>query len=130
MSKTYPELGSVVSYARADEAGAIHTGSGKVQAIFVHADRRAMVQVRDGDSAWNIDLAMINATPEKVAEYSAAIVEIKDLENRGNALVRDTVASFNDKVDAVYQRVLGDFIEMELPKVVKAEDGQDQTEAA
>lgn len=89
-----------------------------------------MVQVRDGDTAWNIDLAMINPTPEKVAEYSSAIMEIKALEDRGNGLVKETIASFNAKVDEVYVRVLGDFIDMEPPVVVKAEDGQDQPAAA
>lgn len=89
-----------------------------------------MVQVRDGDTAWNIDLAMINPTPEKVAEYSSAIMEIKELEDRGNGLVKETIASFNAKVDEVYVRVLGDFIDMEPPVVVKAEDGQDQPAAA
>lgn len=130
MSQNYPELGSTVHYARADQAGAVHQGAGKVQAIFVHADRRPMVQVRDGDTAWNIDLAMINPTPEKVAEYSSAIMEIKELEDRGNGLVKETIASFNAKVDEVYVRVLGDFIDMEPPVVVKAEDGQDQPAAA
>ena len=108
--KTYPKINQLVSFVRADEKAEIHTGTGKVQAIFAHApDRRLMVQVKTDDgSAYNIDLEMINASDDEVAAYTAAVAEVQSLTDEGNARVKDIVAEYNGRVQAVYTRVLGE----------------------
>jgi len=110
----YPMLNEAVTYARADEKGEVHTGSGKVQAIFIgNPDKKLLVQVKDGDSAWNVDLAMVNYTPEKLEEYRAAVSEVQALTDEGNEIVRKTIDEFNAKVAAVYVRVLGETFDAE-----------------
>lgn len=121
MTKEYPKIGQSVAYARADEKGQVHQGKGKVSAIFVGVDKRLMVQVRDGENAWNVDLAMIDPSPDQVDRYSAAIVEVQRLTDEGNAKVKATVDAFNADVEAVYKSVLGDFVDMDAPETVTDE---------
>lgn len=119
--KQYPHIGSVVTYARADEKGEVHVGQGMVMAIFVgQPDRKLMVQVKEAGAAYNVDLAMIDHTPEELETYRAAVAEVQKLTDEGNAKVREIVAEFNAKVEEVYIRVLGEPVNVELP--VKAGD--------
>ena len=111
--KNYPTIGQLVTYARADEKGEVHTGSGKVQAIFVGMpDRRLMVQVKEGDAAWNVDFAMIDHTPEELESYRAAVSQVQAITEEGNEKVRAIVAEYNAKVQDVYTETLGALIEV------------------
>lgn len=125
MKREYPEIGSHVSYVRADQDGQIYDGEGKVMAIFIGPDKRLMVQVRDLSNAWNVDLAAINPDADFRARYADAIFEVQRLTKEGNELVKKTVDEFNAKVEDAYRPVLGDFLEIEFPEVKKAPDGED-----
>ena len=121
MLENYPKLGEAVTFARATEKGEVFTGSGTVQAIFIgNPDRRAMVQVKEGGNAWNVDAAMINYTPEKLEEYRAAVAEVQSLTDEGNGKVREIIEDYNQRVAAVYVRVLGELIDSEA----KTEDAE------
>jgi len=111
--KMYPALNESVSYARADEKGVTHTGTGKVQAIFIGSpDRRLMVQVKDEtEAAWNVDLAMINPTEEELAAYRDAVKEVQAITEEGNGKVKAIVDEYNDKVQGIYVSVLGNAVE-------------------
>lgn len=113
MTENYPKIGSIVDFTRTDEKGAIHSGKGTVQAIFVDVDGRLKCRVREGQNAWNVEASLINASPDHVAAYSAALVEVQRLTDEGNKLVRETVDSYNARVDEAYAAVLGPKIEIE-----------------
>lgn len=112
--KSYPIINESVSFARADETGETHTGTGKVQAIFVGMpDRRLMVQVKEETgAAWNVDLAMINPSEEELETYRSAVKEVQAITEEGNGKVKALVEEYNEKVQAVYVRVLGELVEV------------------
>ncbi len=116
MNTNQPALGSVVSYARADQNGAIHQGQGVVLALFLNPDKRPMVQVRDGQNAWNCDLVTINATPEQVEAYGLAIGQVQALTVEGNDLVKATVSDYNARVQEIYDNALGKPLEIPEPE--------------
>lgn len=112
MNSLYPPIGTFVKYIRADAEGKIHQGEGQVRAIFLNPDRRQMVQVADGSNVWNVDLAVLNPTPETVKAYEELIVEVRVLTDEGNELVKKTVEEYNAKVEAAYLRVLGSPVDL------------------
>lgn len=132
--KTYWQIGSIVDYARPDQKGDIHTGKGTLVAYFLN-EGRLMAQVKDGETAWNCEYPMINASPEKVAEYDAAIKRVQAITLEGNEKVKDVVSVFNAEVDSVYEAVLGEKVQLETTSevtetVVTESNDENQAEAA
>lgn len=111
---TYPTIGSQATYIRSNEKGEVFTGAGVVQAIFIDPRRRLMVQIKDGENAYNVDFATINKDKDFEKEYKAAIKEVAKITKEGNELVQKTVSSYNAEVDSVYDKVLGAPIHLDV----------------
>lgn len=122
----YPEIGSNVSYLRADDKGNIHKGTGIIRAIFLSPDKRLQAQVRDGDAAWNVDFFCINPDDHVHAAYAKMIADVQELTDEGNKLVRETVSSYNDKVKQVYDAVIGEPVDYPDDDLIVNEDEQEQ----
>lgn len=105
----YPEIGTTVKFIRVDtEKKEVTGGEGTVRAIFIDPKGRLMVQVMDEDKqARNIDLACVNPSLELRTKYEALNIEIEEITEEGNNLVKETVEVYNKKVDDAYSRLLG-----------------------
>lgn len=111
----YPRIGSYVKYLRADETGKIFTGSGNVRGIFLDPNDRVMVQVKDKDQAYNVDLYGINPTKASRASYKNLIDQVQEITKEGNVLVQKTVESYNTQVMTAYTELLGAPIHADEP---------------
>ena len=122
--KNYPEIGKGAKYIRADEDGNIAKGFGIVQAIFLDPNKRLMVQIKDGENAWNVDFYGINYTDEVAQGYADLIERVQKITEEGNNLVKETVERYNDAVAEAYTTVLGAPIKAEVPE----DDEEDASE--
>lgn len=109
----YPMLGTKVKYLRADEKGKIFDGEGNVCAIYLDPNKRVMVQVKDGDNAYNVDFFGLNPTADTRKAYEKVIKEVTKITESGNKLVEKTVSEHNDKVSDAYTATLGAPVTME-----------------
>ena len=112
----YPQIGTSVSYLRADDDGQVHQGNGIVQAVFLDPNKRIQAQVRDGEEAWNVDLFCINPNDDTRKAYAKLIKEVQGLTDEGNKLVQKTVSEYNDKVKAAYDAVIGEPVSFPEPQ--------------
>lgn len=121
--KTYPVIGQKHTYLRADQDGTIHEGRGTVVSIFLSPECRTMVQVHDGANVFNVDLGVLDYTPDERAAYSAMIADVQRLSAEGNAKARAIVDEYNGKVAALYSSFFGeptDMSELEAEKLAAA----------
>tara|TARA_R110000851_G_scaffold332934_2_gene510501 strand:+ start:2167 stop:2532 length:366 start_codon:yes stop_codon:yes gene_type:complete len=114
----YPVIGEEINYMRATMSGEIFQGVGIAKAIFLDPRNRLMVGIVDTQSGdnWNIDLIGVNPSKATITAYEVIMGQVKDISEEGNKLVTETVAVYNDKVEALYTELLGapvDFVEPE-----------------
>jgi hypothetical protein len=107
MNTTYPQIGDVVSYARADKELKVHRGRGEVRAIFVNEDKRVYVQIADGANVWNTSLTMINPSEELVAAFAEMTAKVDEMTQAGNKRIEEMVKSCNAEIEIVKTTVLG-----------------------
>jgi len=99
-------LGDKVSFIRADEKGNIIEGCGVVVARYMR-DGRELVQVKGVESSHNVFLACVNPSDEFKAAFTAGMIQVQQLTDEGNAKVRELVADYNERVEVVYDGLLG-----------------------
>ena len=107
MSREYPEIGEKIKYIRCDKDGNMEEGYGVVRSIFLDPNDRPMVQVKDGQEAYNIDLYGVNPGEGARETYQKLIETVREIEAEGNALVKETVDRYNQSVSDAYSSVLG-----------------------
>lgn len=130
----YPRLGEKVTYLKADEKGEVTNGEGIVQAVFLDPNRRVMVQVKDGEHAFNVDIFGINWTQATFNAYVDIIKNVVTVTEEGNELVKKTVSEYNEKVEALYNDAFGKPVEIEeqndRPEETDEDGGQEEAHEA
>jgi hypothetical protein len=124
MNTTYPQIGDVVSYARADKELKVHRGRGEVRAIFVNEDKRVYVQIADGANVWNTSLTMINPSEELVAAFAEMTAKVDEMTQAGNKRIEELVKSCNAEIEIVKTTVLG--LPVDVGAAVEADNPEDQ----
>ena len=109
----YPRLGSKIEYIRPTVEGEIISGVGMVKTIYLSDDKRPMVQVKDGENAWNIDLFCINPTDEETEQYGAMIAEVRRVSEEGNKKISILAAEYGEMVSNRYVDLFGEAIDLE-----------------
>lgn len=119
MLPPYPLIGTEVSFVRANPDGTLIEGKGQVRAVMLNHDRNHMVQVVEGGNAFNIYLALINPTPEKIEQFGAMLKVERELTEEGNAKVKEIVDQYNVLIAAQQAPVLGEPVDLgDVAKVV------------
>ena len=104
---TYPQLGETVKYIRQDhEAKKLASGEGIVRAIFLDPRQRPVVNVKDGENTYSIDLAAVNPVDGFEDLYKAKLEEINQVSDEGNAKAKAIVDEYNKRVDEMYDSFL------------------------
>lgn len=116
----YPTLGTIVNFIRGNEKGDIFEGEGIVEAIHLDPRNRLMVRIKTNEldencnkRVYNVDLMAINCDDDTKALYADALKDVVGITKEGNDMVQKTVASYNGKVDAIYNKLLGDPVSCE-----------------
>lgn len=108
MNTNYPQIGEVVSYARADKELKVHRGRGEVRAIFVNEDKRVYVQIADGANVWNTSITMLNPSEEQVAKFAEVTAQVNAMTVAGNKQIEEYVKEQNEAIELVKSTVLGE----------------------
>ena len=108
MNTTYPQIGEVISYARADKELKVQRGRGEVRAIFVNEDKRVYVQIADGANVWNTSITMLNPSEEQVAKFAEVTAQVDQMTKDGNKRIMELVAASNEAIEKVKSTVLGE----------------------
>ena len=98
------ELRKQVSAMRVCEDMTTEAISGEVRSIFISPDDRVMVQIKTADGkAYNVDALTVDASPEALSAYTAAMLEVDRVSKEGNAAVRALVEDYNNRVSEIYK---------------------------
>lgn len=105
-------IGQTVKYVRnvpdmASKKNNFQEGEGFVIAQFLNADRRPMVQVKDGEHAVNVDLFAVNPSEEFIEAYKAMFAKIDELSNQANAEIKALTDKANADIQDVYTLTIG-----------------------
>ena len=116
MTEKYPEIGSQCSYIRSNAEGGTLVGFGTVTAVLLDPRGRVMVQVKDKQNTYNVDIMTINQDEAFHKKYTKAIEDVQRISKEGNDAIAKVAAEYNEQVDAIYNALLGDPIELVLPE--------------
>lgn len=82
-------------------------GEGVVVAVFLNPDRRPMVQIKEGDSTFNVDVACINPSEDDKERFKAMTEKVDAIAAEGNQKIKDIGVEYNNRVQAEYTAFLG-----------------------
>lgn len=108
------ELGTKVDYIRQDtEKQELVKSEGIIKGIFLSPENRVLVNIKDGDSSYNVDYNAVNYTEEFENVYNDVLIKVKKVSKEGNDKVQELVSEYNDLVDEMYNTILGEPVEVE-----------------
>lgn len=118
----YPEIGQSVTFLKENiNERAVEEGSGVILSICLDANKRLMAHVLvdntekpDGNSEKiNVDVQLLNPTPEKKQAFQSAVEDVKSIVDEGNGKIQELVEEYNRRTQERYDEVLGRAVKIE-----------------
>lgn len=124
---TYPQIGTRAKFVRLNPTTMLpERGEGLIVGFGLNEKQQVMTfivaSLASPDPAMNgaiveqrvnIDLACLDPSDEYVAKFGEITAQIKATGDEGNGKVTNIVQEYNQRVDALYQSILGAPIEFE-----------------
>lgn len=105
-----PKLGDKVAYIR-NKGAENERGEGFLAGIGLDPDNIPLALIKNNEVAVNAPLAALNPSDEFVQKFEEMVVQIKALENEGNAKVKEIVEFYNNKILDLRKALLGESVE-------------------